>query len=87
MLMIKNNFKIKKIAIVQLNKEVLHIAMQFRIQYTKKIPVTFHDGSSYQFTIKVLEKNFEGESRCLGENTDKYKTFSVPIKKGAKIIN
>ena len=58
--------------------------MQFRIQYTKKIPVTFHDGSSYQFIIKVLEKNFEGESSCLGENTDKYKNLFSSNKKRSR---
>ena len=31
--------------------------------------------------IKELAKEFEGEFECLGENTEKYTTFSVPIKK------
>ena len=31
--------------------------------------------------MKELAKEFEGESGCLGENTQKYITFSVPIKK------
>ena len=31
--------------------------------------------------IKELAEEFEGEHECLGENTEKYITFSVPIKK------
>ena len=31
--------------------------------------------------IKELAEAFEGEFECLGENTEKYITFSVPIKK------
>ena len=30
--------------------------------------------------IKDLVKEFEGNFECLGENTEKYITFSVPIK-------
>ena len=30
---------------------------------------------------KELANEFEGKFECLGENTDKYKTFSVPIEK------
>ena len=43
----------------------------------------FHNGSKYDyhFVIKELAKEFEGEFECLGENTEKYITFSVPIKK------
>ena len=33
------------------------------------------------FIIKELVKEFEGNFECLGENTEKYITFSVPIKK------
>ena len=35
----------------------------------------------YHFVIKKLSKEFEGEFECLGENTEKYQTFSVPIEK------
>ena len=42
----------------------------------------FHNGSTYDyhFIIKNLAEEFEGESESLGENTEKYITFSVPIK-------
>ena len=43
----------------------------------------FHNGSiyDYHFIIRELVKEFEGNFECLGENTEKYITFSVPIKK------
>ena len=43
----------------------------------------FHNGSTYDyhFTFKNLREEFEGEFQCLGEKTEKYITFSVPIKK------
>ena len=49
----------------------------------KEIPIVFHNGSicDYHFIIKELVKEFEGNFECLGENTEKYITFSVPIKK------
>ena len=44
----------------------------------------FHYGSTYDyhFIIKELAEEFEREFECLGENTEKYITFSVPITKG-----
>ena len=43
----------------------------------------FHNGSTYDyhFIIKELVKEFDGNVDCLGENTEKYITFSVPLKK------
>ena len=43
----------------------------------------FHNGSTYDyhFIIKELADEFEGEFEYLGVNTEKYITFSVPIKK------
>ena len=35
----------------------------------------------YHFTIRELAKEFEGQFECLGENTEKCITFSVPINK------
>ena len=47
---------------------------------TKKIPVVFHNGSTYDyhFIIKQLAREFRYYLECLGENTEKYITFSVP---------
>ena len=41
-----------------------------------------HNGSTYDyhFIIKELAEEFEGEFESLSENTEKYITFSVPIK-------
>ena len=43
----------------------------------------FHNGSTYDyhFIIKNLAEEFEGAFEFLSENTEKYITFSVPIKK------
>ena len=45
--------------------------------------MVFHNGSTYDyhFIIKQLTRKFKGYFECLGENTEKYITFSVPIKK------
>ena len=50
---------------------------------SKEIPVVIHNGSTYDyhFIIKQLAEEFKGQIECLGENTEKYITFSVPIKK------
>ena len=54
-----------------------------RYKIPKEISVAFHNGSTYEyhFIIKELVKKFDGNFECLGENTEKYITFSVPIKK------
>ena len=46
----------------------------------------FHNGSTYDyhFIIKELAEKSEGEFECLGENTEKYIHFSVPIKEITK---
>ena len=48
----------------------------------KEIPVVFHNGSTYDyhFIIKQIVEEFEGKFNCLVENTEKYITFSVPLK-------
>ena len=60
-----------------------HNICNLRYKVPKEIPVVFHKGSTYDyhFIIKELAKQFEGNFECLGENTEKYITFSVPIKK------
>ena len=60
-----------------------HDICNLRYKISKEIPVVFHNGSTYDyhFIIKNLVEEFEGEFECLGENTEKYITFSVPIKK------
>ena len=48
--------------------------------------MAFLSGSSYDyhFIIKELAEKFKVQYTCLGENTEKYITFSVPIDKGIK---
>ena len=60
-----------------------HSICNLRYKTSKEIPVVFHNGSTYDyhFIIKQLAREFKGCFHCLGENTEKYITFSVPIKK------
>ena len=60
-----------------------HNICNLRYKTPKEIPIVFHNGSTYDyhFIIKVLVKEFDGNFECLGENTEKYITFLVPIKK------
>ena len=60
-----------------------HDICNLRYKISKEIPVVFHNGSTYDyhFIIKKLAEEIKGEFECLGENTEKYVTFSVPIKK------
>ena len=46
-------------------------------------PVIFHNGLNYyyHFIIKELANEFEGKLEGLGESTEMYKSFSVPIEK------
>ena len=57
-----------------------HNICHLRCKIPKEIPIVFHNGSTYDyhFVIKELAK---GTFNCLGENTEKYITFSLPIKK------
>ena len=57
-----------------------HSICNLRYKISKEIPVVFHNGSTYDyhFIIKQLAREFKGYFHCLGENTEKYITFSVP---------
>ena len=48
-----------------------------------EIHVVFCGGSNYDyhFILKELTNEFEGKFECLQENTERYKTLSVPIEK------
>ena len=41
----------------------------------------------YHFIIKELSYEFERKFECLGENTEKYKPFSVPMEKEVAVID
>ena len=48
-----------------------------------KIPVVFHNHSTYSshFITKEFANEVEGKFDCLRENTEKYKTSSIPVEK------
>ena len=77
-------------------RSAAHNICNLSYKVPKEIPVVFHNGSTYDYhfkelvikelvirvnIIKELVKEFEGNFDCLGENTEKCITFSVPLKK------
>ena len=70
-----------------------HSACNLQYKVPKTIPVVFHNGSNYDFhliinqlpkdfnslIINQLVQDFNGPFSCLGENTEKYITFSTCI--------
>ena len=83
---------IKKIKLKQKIRDYCHYTKKYRgaahsicnlrYEIPKEILVVFHNGSTYgyHFITKRLAREFKGNFECLGENTEKYITFSVPIK-------
>ena len=63
-----------------------HSNCNLNYRIVKEIPVLLHNGSvyGYHFIIKYLSREFEGNFECLGENAEKYISFTVPFK---KVIN
>ena len=61
----------------------VHSICKLNYSVPKKIPLAFHNWSSYDyhFSIKELAEEFKKQFTCLGENTEKYITFTVPIEK------
>ena len=59
-----------------------HDICNLRYKVPDNIPIIIHnDSSATNFIINQLAKEFKGELDCIGENMEKYITFSVPIKK------
>ena len=60
-----------------------HSICNLRYKVPKEVSVVVRNGSTYyyHFIIKQLAKEFEGQFDSLRENTEKYTTCSVPIKK------
>ena len=60
-----------------------HNIYNLRYKVQREIPVALHNGSNYDYHLifKELAEKFEAQLNCLGENTEKYITFSVPLKK------
>ena len=86
----KQGVKLETIVILLVNIEVLLI-VNANVQHKvpKNIPVAFHNGSSYDnhFVIKQLAKDFNGYFNCIGENTEKYISFSVTVLKERDTVN
>ena len=81
--MIKTKKKSEIIFIATENLGAAHSECNLRYKVPKEISVVFHNGSTYDyhFIIRQLAEEFEGKFKCLGENTEKYIAFSVPLKK------
>ena len=59
--------------------------MKCNLKYNvpKEIPIVFHNGYIYHYHLIIKEKaeEFEKQFNCLGENTEKYITFTVLVEK------
>ena len=64
-------------------REAAHSIFNLRYKAPREIPVKIHNDLKYDynFIIRELAEEFKGQFECLGENTKKYVTFSLPIKK------
>ena len=60
-----------------------HSICNLKFNVPDEISVVFHNGSNYDYhyIIKELADKFEGKFECLRDNTEKFKTFSVPVEK------
>ena len=59
-----------------------HSKCNLNYKVPKDIPIIIHNASyDTHFTINQLAEKFKGKINCIGENMEKYITFSVPIKK------
>ena len=80
----KNKIKciISKTFVIYVKKSEIIVIILENTEVLLMISVVFHNGSTYDylFIIKELAEECEGEFKCLGENTEKYITFLVPIK-------
>ena len=63
--------------------------MQLKSNIPEEILLVFHNDLNYDhhFIIKKLAKKFDWEFNCLGENTEEYKTLSVPVTEEVKRID
>ena len=81
---IKKNYIVpKRQGSMSLHWRAAHSTCNLCYKVPKNIPVVFHNGSTYDyhFINKQLAKEFKGQFECLGENTEQYISFSVPIEK------
>ena len=60
-----------------------HLISSLRYQQQRNIPIIIHNGSNYDFQliIKELARKCTSKMKCLGENTETRKAFSVELEK------
>ena len=60
-----------------------HSIWDLKSSVPKKIPIVFHNGSNYDyhFILKKVPEEFKKQFTCLGESTENYIPFAVPIEK------
>ena len=63
--------------------EAAHSIYNLNYKVPQEILVAIHNGSRYHYHFLIIElaEEFKGEFECLGENAEKYISFSVPFKK------
>ena len=66
-----------------------HSIYNLKLKVPNEIVVVFHKGSKYDFhlIVKELGNETDGQFDCIAENSEKYKTFSVPVKSEAVKID
>ena len=65
-----------------------HSICNLKYKIPKEIPIIIHNATyDTHFIINQLAIEFKGELNCIGDNMEKYITFSVPIKKEVIINN
>ena len=66
-----------------------HSICNLRYETQKDIPVVIHNGSNYDFHLLITElaKDFRSNIHCIGENTEKCMSFSIPLKKQMQMVN
>ena len=64
-------------------QSIAHRIFILKLNVPNKIPVVFHNHSTYSshFITKEFANEVEGKFDCLRENTEKYKTSSIPVEK------
>ena len=62
---------------------IQHSICNLKYSIPKKVSIDFHNGSNYDYLVilKELAEEFGKKFTCLGENTEKCITFTVPIEK------
>ena len=63
----------------------VHSISNLKYSPPKKTPIAFHNVSSYDyhFIIKELTEEFKKQFTCLGKNTEKYISLTIPLEKQA----